>query len=130
MTEPQILQMFGLIYVAIGIGMFINSDFYKPLLKEYKSNPAMTTLTGMIAFVLGFVIIANHNVWEPETVTTVMITFIGWLALFKGLIILAFPTVMVKLIGGIAPLSHHTKAWALVIAVLGLVISFLGFLVA
>ena len=41
-------------------------------------------------FIFGVLIIENHNVWEANW--TVIITIIGWVALLKGILLLAFPT--------------------------------------
>ena len=125
MSDPQILQMFGLIYTALGIGMFINTKFYKPFLKEYKGNPAMTMLTGIITFVLGFAIVSNHNTWSSD-IGVVMITILGWLSLIEGFLILAFPNTMIKIVGKIAPFSKHMKIWSLIIFILGLILLYLG----
>lgn len=127
MSELLVLQMFGLIYLSLGIGMFINTKFYSPILKEYKSNPAMTMLTGVISFVIGFLIVSNHNVWSPE-ISSVMITLLGWLSMVSGLLILAFPTMMVKMVGKFSPLANHTKVWSIIIFVLGAIISYMGFM--
>lgn len=126
MTDPQILQIFGLTYLSIGLGMSLNPKFYKGLLGNYKDNSAMTYLTGFIVFVLGFIIVSNHNVWSSNIETTV-ITILGWTALIKGFLVIIFPTTMIDLIRKVAPLSKHTKTWSMIIFFIGLIISYLGF---
>jgi uncharacterized membrane protein len=128
MTDPQILQLFGLIYLSIGLGMSLNSKFYKDLLGNYKDNPAMTYLTGLIVFVLGFLIVSNHNTWSPNIETTV-ITVLGWAALIKGFLVIILPNTMIDVVRKIAPLSKHTKTWSMIIFLIGIIISYLGFFI-
>lgn len=126
MTDPQILQLFGLAYMTMGLGMSVNSKFYKGLLGNYKDNPAMTYLTGIIVFVLGFLIVSNHNVWSSDIETTV-ITILGWAALIKGILVIIFPESMIKIIRKVAPLSKNTKTWSIIVFLIGAIISYLGF---
>jgi len=128
MTNPQILQLFGLTYLSIGLGMSLNSKFYKDLLGNYKDNPAMTYLTGLIVFVLGFLIVSNHNIWSPNIETTV-ITVLGWAALIKGFLVIILPNTMIDVVRKIAPLSKHTKTWSMIIFLIGIIISYLGFFI-
>jgi len=126
MTDPQILQIFGLIYLSMGLGMSLNQKFYKSLLGNYKDNPAMTYLTGLIVFVLGFIIVSHHNIWSSD-ITTVIITILGWTALIKGILVIIFPDTMISVVRKIAPISKHTKTWSMIVFFLGLIISYLGF---
>ena len=45
-----------------------------------------------MAIIIGVLIIENHNYWEKSWI--VIITLIGWMAVIKGIILIAFPTIV------------------------------------
>jgi len=46
-------------------------------------------LTAFIAIIVGLLNILFHNIWEPDW--RIIITLIGWTALFEGLLLFTFP---------------------------------------
>jgi len=46
-------------------------------------------ITAFIAIIIGLLNILFHNIWEPNW--KLIITLIGWLALFEGLLLFVFP---------------------------------------
>ena len=81
MTDAQILQIFGLIYVAIGVGMVVNDKYLESVFKDFFKVPAIAWVFGIMAMVLGFLIVtrdAGTGGWS------ILITVIGWIALVKG----------------------------------------------
>lgn len=45
---------------------------------------------GFTAVILGILIVNYHNIWVKDW--TVLVTILGWLALMKGVLIIAFPS--------------------------------------
>jgi len=129
MNDPQILQIFGLAYLTLGLGLSVNPKFYKGLIDNYKDNPAMTMLSGILAMVVGFIIVSNHNIWSSNLSTTI-VTTLGWVSLVKGMLIIIFPESMIDMSKKVAPISENTKTWSMIIFLLGLIIAYLGFFVA
>jgi len=84
-----IAKLVGAVYVAMGLGIIINTKFYKKLFTNILKDSTFFFTWGIMAMVLGLVIIVNHNVWEASWV--VIITLIGWIALVKGALMLIFP---------------------------------------
>ena len=124
MSDAQIFQLFSLVYLAIGIGMLISPDFYKKLFTDFCENAAVMYLGGIMAVVIGYLILAFHNTWTKDL--SVIITVIGWLALVKGILILVRPKMMIALTK--AMLKENTlKIMATWVILLGLAFSFLGF---
>ena len=85
-----VAKIIGIVYVSFGIGLIVNKAFYKDAMARLLQNSGYLIIGGFIAIVFGVLIIENHNVWEPNW--TVIITLIGWIALLKGILLLAFPT--------------------------------------
>ncbi len=124
MSDAQIFQLFSLVYLAIGIGMLISPVFYKKLFTDFCENAAVMYLGGIMALVIGYLILAFHNTWTKDL--SVIITVIGWLALVKGILILVRPKMMIALTK--AMLKENTlKIMATWVILLGLAFSFLGF---
>ena len=81
MTDAQILQIFGIIYVAIGLGMLFNEKYLEDVLKGLKKSPLASWIFGILAMFMGFLIVtrdAGAGGWS------ILITVIGWIALIKG----------------------------------------------
>ena len=90
MTDILLFQLFGLIFLSVGAGMFINAKYCHKMIGALMSNRPLIFIIGILATTLGFLIVSIHNVWAFEW--SVLITIFGWASLLKGIIILAFPT--------------------------------------
>lgn len=93
-TSIVIAKIIGIIYLSFGVGILLNSTYYKQVIPKLLENTAYLIFGGFIAIIFGVLIIENHNYWVKNW--TVLITIIGWIALIKGIILLAFPTVISK----------------------------------
>ena len=127
MSDAQIFQVFSLVYLAVGIGMLINSDFYKKLFTDFCESAAMLYIGGVMSLVIGYLILALRGCSVCcSSGLAVIIPIIGWLALIKGILILVRPQMIIALTKAILKESTFKImiAWVLF---LGLLFSFLGF---
>ncbi len=122
-TSILVAQILALVYVVLGLGMLINGAYYKKAFDELLKNPGFMLLGGMMALVVGFLIVSNHNVWVQDW--TVLVTIIGWLALLKGVLIFLAPKFLIKLS---ASILKKTNLIGLCAIILGLVFGYFGFL--
>jgi xanthosine utilization system XapX-like protein len=126
MTDTQIFQVLGILYLAIGLGTLINHDFYKKLLTVFSENPPAIYLSGLVALVIGYLLVTFHNIWPSDW--PVIITIFGWLALIKGLVLLLLPRVSIKICKIFeSQMTTFLPVWALVMAVAGIILAWLGF---
>jgi len=125
MSDAQIFQIFSLVYIAVGIGILINPDFYKKLFEDFIENSSTLYLGGITTLVVGYLILAFHNTWTKDL--SVIITVVGWLALIKGIMILIQPKIIIALTKAILKKEMILKIEAIVVIILGLAFSFLGF---
>ncbi len=125
MSDIQIFQIISLVYLAVGIGIFINPDFYKNLLESFIEDITALYFGGIMALVIGYLIVAFHNTWTKDF--SVIITVIGWMGLLKGIVILGLPKIMIALTKAIATKKNFLKIEAIAIIVIGLALAFLGF---
>ena len=123
-TSTLIAKIIGIIYTSFGIGFLLSGDYYKKELPKLLDNSAYSILGGIFAIVIGALIIENHNYWENNW--TVLITIIGWVALLKGIFLIAFPTItnMYK------PLFENNSFFKILIyciIIFGLIFLYFGF---
>ena len=126
MTDAQIFQVLGIVYLAVGIGMLINPDFYKKLMSEFSENPPSMYLSGLAALVIGYLLVRFHNIWPSDW--PVIITIFGWVALIKGLFLLLLPRVSIKISKFFErQMTKFLAVWAIVMAIVGALLTWLGF---
>jgi hypothetical protein len=80
---------------------------------------------GVMALVVGFLLVTFHNTWTKDF--SVIITILGWMALIKGILILVGPKLMVSLTRAMVEKEKFLKIESVIIIILGLALSFLGF---
>ena len=125
MSDAQIFQVFSLMYTAVGIGILINSDFYKKLFEDFIEHTSNLYFGGIIALGVGYLIVAFHNTWTKDL--SVIITIVGWLALVKGILILIRPSLIIALTKAIMKSKNFLKIEAIIVIIIGLLFAFLGF---
>ncbi len=125
MSDTRIFQIFSLVYLAVGIGILINPDFYKKLFEDFTEDTTALYFGGVAALVIGYLILAFHNTWTKDY--SVIITVIGWIALIKGILIIVRPKLMIALTKAIAAKENFLKIEAIAIVIIGLALAFLGF---
>ena len=89
-TAIIVAKIIGIIYVSFGIGLLLNGPFYKREIPKMIESSSFLMLGGFVAIILGVYIIEKSFNWQDNW--TIIITIIGWIALIKGIILIAFPT--------------------------------------
>jgi hypothetical protein len=125
MNDAQIFQLFGLAYVAMGLGGLVTRESFKKVIDGYIDSPALLHLSGLLALTLGFLLVTFHNVWVPGW--TVVITIGGWLALVKGLMILAFPGLYSRVSNSMKKSPRFMRVYAGFVLLLGVFFLLVGF---
>lgn len=125
MLNLSLLQVIGICYLVVGVGLLINTKYYKKMLQDFSESRAVMFLSGFLSLVAGYFIIANYNVWVLDW--SVIITIVGWGALIKGIILLILPKVMVK----ISRYFTHHNGWlvfeGIIATILGTLITYVSF---
>ncbi|MDX1379634.1 MAG: hypothetical protein R3233_00870 [Xanthomonadales bacterium] len=111
-----IALLLGSVYVAVGLGMLVDSERYRGMAEEFFSSPALTYLGGIMAFAAGVTMVYLHHAWTADW--RVIVTVIGWLALVKGVLLLVLPSPATRLW---TPLLHaNARLRAVSVPVIGL----------
>ncbi len=129
MTDKQIFQLIGLVYLAVGFGILLNPQYYKQMFADFKKSVAVMYLGGIFAFAIGFLLITFHNIWVKDV--SVIITIVGWMALLKGISILVLPKLMMKTMDIFTNVKTSTlMVMAGFIIALGVLLTYIGFCAA
>ncbi len=127
MTDAQIFQLIGIIYLAVGIGIIINPDFYKKMIAHFTENSSAIYLGGLASLVIGFLLVSFHNIWVTDW--PVIITILGWAALIKGLFLLVLPKASIKISNAFKEMKKLMNIWSTIVIILGALLCWLGFFV-
>ena len=84
-----IARIASVVYLSASLGAFFSTDYYRKIAEDLFSNSALTYVTGFITVIIGFLIVTYHNTWAKSWI--VLITILGWLAMVKGICLIAFP---------------------------------------
>jgi hypothetical protein len=125
MSDQQIFQLFGLGFLATGIGMWLNPKTIKKLLADIEHSTAIIYLSGIISLTLGFLLVTFHNSWDFNW--SLIITLVGWSGLIKGLSILISPDFVLTLSERIVNKGSNLKIIAWTGIALGIISFYLGF---
>jgi len=120
-TTAVLSQILGTIFTVLGVSMLLNKKGMMSVMEELTSNKVFMWLGGLVALIMGAVIIALNDLWTSGT--TLLITILGWLALAKGVALTVFPT---KSISFYKKMNKDTTFMlgGLVVLVLGLIMLF------
>ena len=120
-----IARIFGLCYLIIGAGLIFNRKAFKQIMDDFCKNAALVFYGGVLALVIGIVIIITHNVWVGNW--TVIITIIGWAGLIKGIWLIAFPGSVSKFMEAYRKNENLLAVHSIAALVFGIVLTFFGF---
>jgi len=132
MPNTQIAQFLsfyiGIAYIAVGLGVLINIEYYKKLLEEdYIENRPVVYLNGFIILAIGCLLIKFHNIWVKDW--PIILTLFGWFAFIKGLFILVLPRAYLQLSRSLKKKKTHLIAEAILVVAVGIFLVYFSYFV-
>jgi hypothetical protein len=82
LTSLFLAKALGLYLLITGVGLISNRKRMRGLLVGFLENEAIFYTGGLIALVLGILMVVNHNIWN--TGWQAIISLLAWLTLLKG----------------------------------------------
>lgn len=82
-------EILGIVFLVMGLELLLKKKFMVAVLNEAVEKPGLLWTMGLLALVIGAVMVAIQNVWSADW--RVVITIVGWLAVLKGVVIMFFP---------------------------------------
>ena len=113
------------LFMVIALSIILNGNTFDHIIKEFPKNSYILYLSGLMAYLMGALILLSYNSWTLNWF--VIITIMWYMALIKGIAILLFPEQMIKMTK-----RMKFNRWLLVFVgivyfILGAYLSFLGF---
>ena len=124
-TSVFIARIFGLCYLVVGIGFVFNRKVFVQVMDDFCKNAAVVFYGGVLALVIGVVIILIHNVWEASWI--VMITIIGWGGFIKGIWMIIFPNSVSKFMQAYQRNKNLLMVHVIGALIFGAVLTYFGF---
>jgi hypothetical protein len=75
-------QLMGIFSLAMGFSMLAKRKMLISIFYELSDSRALSYILGTLIFLLGLLVILNHNVWELSP--RIIITIVGWGILIEG----------------------------------------------
>ena len=122
-----IARMAAVIYLSASLGAFFIADYYRKVSEDMFNNAGLTYLAGFMTIIIGLLIVHFHNIWAKNW--TVLVTFLGWLALLKGTLLIVCPGFIHSLSEGMLT-ERGLKIFPYTSLCLGLLFGYFGFLSA
>lgn len=126
MSDIQILQLFGLSLLAVSISAVLDRGMLKKLFLSFADNLSVLFLTGLFTLVLGCLIILTHKIWGGLIHNFVLV--IWYLSVIKGLFLLVFPGLTVKMLKSMSNKNCSTTFYTILIFVFSLLCLYAGFI--
>ncbi|MEP6793498.1 MAG: hypothetical protein ABJB16_04175 [Saprospiraceae bacterium] len=95
-TSIYLAQVIGLFGALTTFTIIIRYKFYLSMEEIVAKNPATIYMSGFMFLLLGILVVVSHQVWSMDW--RVIITLLGWLLLFKGLMRIIFPQKIIALL--------------------------------
>ncbi|MFC1615910.1 hypothetical protein ACFL21_02110 [Patescibacteria group bacterium] len=87
-----IAKIIAVTYIAISFGQLFSGISYEKMYQDIMKSSGLMVMIGLFGIIIGFLLIEYHNIWVKDW--PVIITIIGWAAVIKGCLFLAFPKVL------------------------------------
>ena len=120
-----IARILGPCCLVVAAGIMFNRKFYQRVMEDYSKNAALVLFGGMMALIIGIVVVLVHNVWIPRW--PVIITIYGWAAVVKGIWLLVFPNTVSRVMQAYQRNEMLLAAHSILVFVLGIVLSIFGY---
>ncbi len=83
-------KLIGVYCLIVGLMMMANRRTMVNAVNALIVSPPLVLLTGVFAVAVGLGLVIGHNVWSGGPLP-VVVTFVGWASLIKGVALLALP---------------------------------------
>lgn len=81
-TSIFLAQLMGTFSLIMGFSMLAKRKMLISIFHELSNSRALSYILGTLIFLLGLLVILNHNVWELSP--RIAITIVGWVILIEG----------------------------------------------
>jgi hypothetical protein len=120
-----IARLVGPLFVAIGLGILINSSFYAGAVIEAVHSPTLVYLSGIASLLAGLAILNAYRAWTSDW--RVVVTFLGWLFVIGGILRIVLPGVVESTVIAVYVGTTALIIIAAIVLIVGGFLSFKGY---
>lgn len=118
-------KLIGVAFLIIGVFFIFKTKNLQSAMMDMGKSPALMTVVGIVRIFVGLAIIYGHNEWIFRW--PVVITLLGYLILFNGILMLFLQKEIMAMILKAAPRVKFFKMMGAVILIVGIFLSYCGF---
>lgn len=118
-------QIIGLYLILEGLVVLTRRKFVVHIVEDMGQHKALMFVTGAMVFILGLLIVLNHNVWESTW--RVIPTIIGWAMVIKGVAIFFVPRIMLNKAKKFAKNRNLAVLMGIIAVAVGVYLAYVGF---
>jgi len=97
------------------------------MMDDFQANPVLGYIGGIIALIMGVVIVGFHNVWTGWA--AILVTIVGWAALIEGVLMLAVSRSFFALVARIPLKAGLLRIFGIGTLIFGAALLYAGFAV-
>jgi hypothetical protein len=112
-----IARLVGPVFVAIGLGILLNADFYAGAIVEAVHSPTLVYLSGVASLLAGLAIVNAYGTWSADW--RVVVTIVGWLCIVGGIVRIVLP-------GVVGSLATKLYSGPIELAIIGVIVLIVG----
>ena len=116
-----LLVLIGAYEFTAGLAGFTGRMDWNAMIEEFERSPALTFVTGFIAFAIGGAIVIGHHHWTD--VLAIIVSAIGVIAIVEGLLIMVSPKPLLLLV---RPVVRGQRGISIVAMIFGAALIALG----
>ncbi len=120
-------QVIGLFLVIVSLSSIVNRKIIIGAVEALSKNPAALYVSGIVALIFGLAVVIAHPIYAADW--RIIITIVGWLAIFKGIARLFFTRQAALLIRKICKSSELLYALQIIALIVGAYLAYVGFFV-
>jgi hypothetical protein len=124
-TSIFIAKLMGPILFAVGISILIDEKSIRAMAKDVLRSHALLYIFGIFDLLLGLVLVVIHNLWVMDW--RVIITLIGWISVVRGIVRMLFTPFIIKNGPKLIKKQGLLMSVAIVMLILGAVLSYYGY---
>lgn len=125
-TAIMISRILATVYLSMAVGLVINNKYYKRELPKMVQNSTLLLFGSFVGIVCGYLLLSYQNEWSGDW--TDLIIVIGYIAIIKGVLILAFPTHLQFYSKNLLNPKYFNLFLLPLLLILGFVFAYFGFL--
>jgi hypothetical protein len=120
----QLARVWGIAALVIALGALTAPKRMSAAMADFERSPGLVFLAAILALGIGLIQVMFHNLWTDPT--AIIVSLIGWLAIVKGIVLMAIPEPVMKLAASSAASPSTVRLYGVLILILAIVLLVLG----